>query len=83
VRCGSERDGSDIRTTPGFQPAYRNAAWILTSLDHAYCEASSVNEQGTQVAIAALADTQEYIAATAGMLTRHQAKPGAEFTAVF
>ena len=42
-----------------------------------------MNEQRAQIAVATLADTQEHIATTAGMLTRDQAEPGAEFTPVF
>jgi hypothetical protein len=76
-----QRDRSDIRATPGFQPAYRNTAWILAPLDRAYRRASSINEQRALLAIAALADTQENIPPTTGMLARYQAQPGAQFPA--
>ena len=42
-----------------------------------------MNEQRAQIAIAALADAQEHISPTTGMLARDQAQPGAKFASAF
>ena len=38
-----------------------------------------MNEQGAQVAIAALADPEQHVTIAAGVLTRHQPQPRREF----
>jgi len=51
-----ERNRSHVWTALKLKPVYRNAAVIHATLDDANRGTSSVNKQGAQIAVSALAD---------------------------
>ena len=62
---------ADVGSTTGFERA---------SFGVAQRGARAIDQQHAQITVATLADAQEDVATTAGLLAWNQAKPGAEFT---
>ena len=77
-----QRHRRHIEAARELEPARPDAASVASALDPAQSGAGPVNEQGAQVAIAALADAEQHIMIAAGVLPRYQSKPCREFPTV-
>src|SRR5215469_2632410 len=74
---------SNIRSASELEPIDPHAARITFTLSSICRRASTVNEKGVQVAISALAYSEQHSSLAATMLTRHQSEPSAQLAPSF